>query len=164
MASSRAVAAERGGRWPGRAHYNIPRRYPRRSDPQSESRLGDSCATDIAFSGMIARLIFPAWHPAIPFLLLLTIADDALALLILAVFYPSGPLSVIALATLMTAAVFAALWLRRRRVRSFWPYVVRPSALSSATLRYSGLHPALALVPIVPLMPHSARARAVRST
>ena len=46
--------------------------------------------------------------------------------MILAVFYPSGPLSVIALATLMTAAVLAALWLRRRRVRSFWPYVIGP--------------------------------------
>ena len=38
------------------------------------------CATDIAFSAMIARLIFPAAHPAIPFLLLLAIADDALGL------------------------------------------------------------------------------------
>ncbi len=28
------------------------------------------CATDIAFSAMIARLIFPSGHPAIPFLLL----------------------------------------------------------------------------------------------
>ena len=50
------------------------------------------CATDIAFSAMVARLIFPATHPAIPFLLLLAIADDALGLVILAVFYPSGPL------------------------------------------------------------------------
>ena len=77
--------------------------------------------------------------------------------MILAVFYPSGPLSVIALATLMTAAVLAALWLRRRRVRSFWPYVIGPGALSWAALHYGGFHPALALVPIVPFMPHSAR-------
>src|SRR5919108_4209595 len=51
------------------------------------------CATDIAFSAMVARLVFPASHPAIPFLLLLAIADDALGLVILAVFYPSGPLA-----------------------------------------------------------------------
>ena len=38
------------------------------------------CATDIAFSAMIARLIFPSAHPAIPFLLLVAIADDALGL------------------------------------------------------------------------------------
>jgi NhaA family Na+:H+ antiporter len=114
------------------------------------------CATDIAFSAMIARVIFRPGHPAIPFLLLLAIANDALGLLILAVFYPSGPLSVIVFATLMTAALVAALWLRRQRVRSFWPYVIGP-VLSWAALHYGGFHPALALVPIVPFMPHSAR-------
>src|SRR5687768_9443011 len=82
------------------------------------------CATDIAFSAMVARLVFPTAHPAIPFLLLLAIADDALGLVILAVFYPSGPLSPLALVALMTAAILAAIWLRRRRTRSFWPYVI----------------------------------------
>src|SRR6185503_17299321 len=48
------------------------------------------CATDIAFSAMVARLIFPARHPAIPFLLLLAIADDAMGLVILAAFYSLG--------------------------------------------------------------------------
>ena len=115
------------------------------------------CATDIAFSAMIARVIFPSGHPAIPFLLLLAIADDALGLMILAVFYPSGPLSVAALAILMTAAVLAALWLKRRRVRSFWPYVLGPGSLSWAALYFGGFHPALALVPVVPFMPHSPR-------
>ena len=115
------------------------------------------CATDIAFSAMIARLIFPNGHPAIPFLLLLAIADDALGLMILAVFYPSGPLSVAALGMLMTAAVLAALWLKRRRVSSFWPFVLGPGALSWAALYFGGFHPALALVPIVPFMPHSPR-------
>ena len=73
------------------------------------------CATDIAFSAMIARVIFSSGHPAIPFLLLLAIADDALGLMILAVFYPAGPLSVAALAILMTAAALAALWLAAGR-------------------------------------------------
>lgn len=41
------------------------------------------CATDIAFSAMVARMIFPSGHPAIPFLLLLAIADDAMGLIIL---------------------------------------------------------------------------------
>ena len=84
------------------------------------------CATDIAFSAMIARIIFPTGHPAVPFLLLLAIADDALGLIILAVFYPSGALSFTALGVLMTAAVLSALWLRRRQIRSFWPYVLGP--------------------------------------
>ena len=115
------------------------------------------CATDIAFSAMIARVIFPSGHPAIPFLLLLAIADDALGLMILAVFYPSGPLSVAALTILMTAAILSALWLKRRGVRNFWPYVIGPGSLSWAALYFGGFHPALALVPVVPFMPHSPR-------
>jgi Na+:H+ antiporter, NhaA family len=117
------------------------------------------CATDIAFSAMVARVLFPGGHPAIPFLLLLAIADDALGLMILAVFYPSGPLSVAALAILMTAALMAALWLKRRRVTGFWPFVIGPGSLSWAALYLGGFHPALALVPIVPFMPHSPRDR-----
>ena len=42
------------------------------------------CATDIAFSYLVARIIFKRGHPAIPFLLLLAIADDVLGLVILA--------------------------------------------------------------------------------
>jgi NhaA family Na+:H+ antiporter len=48
------------------------------------------CATDIAFSYLVARMIFGKNHPAIPFLLLLAIADDAAGLIILAVAYPTG--------------------------------------------------------------------------
>ena len=47
------------------------------------------CATDIAFSYLVAKAIFPR-HPAVPFLLLLAIADDAFGLVILALFYPAG--------------------------------------------------------------------------
>ena len=115
------------------------------------------CATDIAFSAMIARVIFPAAHPAIPFLLLLAIADDAMGLIILAVFYPSGAISFPTLIALMTAAILMAWQLRRRGIRSFWPYVLGPGALSWAALYFGGFHPALAMVPIVPLMPHGAR-------
>jgi NhaA family Na+:H+ antiporter len=106
---------------------------------------------------MIARMIFPGGHPAIPFLLLLAIADDALGLVILALFYPSGELSFIALVGLMTAAVLLALWLRRRRTHAFWRYVIGPGSLSWAALYLGGFHPALALVPIVPFMPHGPR-------
>jgi NhaA family Na+:H+ antiporter len=112
------------------------------------------CATDIAFSAMVARLVFRGSHPAIPFLLLLAIADDALGLVILAVFYPSAPLAPLSLAGLMSAALLTAIWLRRRRTCSFWPYIIGPGALSWAALFLGGFHPALALVPIVPFMPH----------
>jgi NhaA family Na+:H+ antiporter len=115
------------------------------------------CATDIAFSAMVARAIFPGGHPAIPFLLLLAIADDALGLVILALFYPSAALSFTALIGMMTAALVFAVWLRRRRTQSFWPYVLGPGVLSWAALYWGGFHPALAMVPIVPFIPHSPR-------
>ena len=112
------------------------------------------CATDIAFSAMVARIIFPPAHPAIPFLLLLAIADDALGLIVLAVFYPSGALSLPALVAFMTAAILLAGWLRRRGTASFWPYVIGPGSLSWVALYLGGFHPALALVPVVLFMPH----------
>ncbi len=115
------------------------------------------CATDIAFSYMAAKLIFPRNHPAIPFLLLLAIADDALGLILLALFYPSGPLSITAFVALMTPALLVAFWLKRQRVMTFWAYVVIAGGLSWAGLYYGGIHPALALVPIVPFMPHAKR-------
>jgi Na+:H+ antiporter, NhaA family len=115
------------------------------------------CATDIAFSAMIARMIFPAAHPAVPFLLLLAIADDAVGLVILALFYPSGTISLSALTGFMTVGLLLAMWLRHRRTRSFWPYVIGPGALSWTALSMGGFHPALALVPIIPFMPHSPR-------
>lgn len=115
------------------------------------------CATDIAFSYMAARLIFHKDHPAIPFLLLLAIADDALGLILIAVFYPTGALSLISFAAFMIPAVGAGLWLRRRRIRSFWAYTLFGGGLSWAALFVGGFHPALALVPIVPFMPHEKR-------
>ena len=114
------------------------------------------CATDIAFSYLVAKAVFRR-HPAIPFLLLLAIADDALGLVILAVFYPVGDLHLAAGVVLMACALGAAFVLRRHRTRLFWPYVLAGGAFSWAALFVGGLHPALALVPIVPFLPHAAR-------
>ena len=115
------------------------------------------CATDIAFSYMAARFVFPRNHPAIPFLLLLAIADDAFGLILLALFYPSGPLSLINFAAFMIPSIGLALALRRLRVLDFWPYALGAGGLSWLALYYGGVHPALALVPIVPFMPHAKR-------
>jgi NhaA family Na+:H+ antiporter len=114
------------------------------------------CATDIAFSYLVAKSIFRR-HPAIPFLLLLAIADDAFGLVLLAVFYPAHHLQVLIGALVMTAAVIVSFGLRRKRVQSFWPYLIAGGTLSWTSLYLGGLHPALALVPIVPFLPHAAR-------
>ena len=115
------------------------------------------CATDIAFSYMAARLVFPAKHPALPFLLLLAIADDALGLIMLALFYPTGPLSIVAFAALMIPALALSYYLKRVRTRSFWPYLAAGGGLSWCAMYFGGIHPALALVPIMPFMPHQKR-------
>jgi NhaA family Na+:H+ antiporter len=114
------------------------------------------CATDIAFSYVVARAIYGE-APAVPFLLLLAIADDALGLVILALFYPVGSLHLGVGIALFIAALGAAFALRRTRVVAFWPYLAGAGALSWAAFFMAGLHPALALVPIVPFMPHAAR-------
>ena len=113
------------------------------------------CATDIAFSYMVARIAFPAGHPAIPFLLLLAIADDALGLIILAIFYPSGPLAFGQLGLWLAGALALAWWMRKQRIGNFWLYLIGPGVMSWIGLYVGGLHPALALVPIIPFMPHA---------
>ncbi|MEL6600484.1 MAG: Na+/H+ antiporter NhaA, partial [Pseudomonadota bacterium] len=132
-------------------------------------------ATDIAFSYLIGRLIFGATHPAVGFLLLLAIADDAAGLIILAVFYPSGELAPEWLLLSFGAAGLAYLlanWLPRRldrhkqdRPNSTWvrstfgglPYVIG-GCISWYGFMRAGIHPALGLLPIIPAIPHADRA------
>jgi NhaA family Na+:H+ antiporter len=115
------------------------------------------CATDIAFSYLAARFIFPRNHPAIPFLLLLAVADDAIGLILLALFFPAANVSLAKFAALMIPAVAVSAWLRSRRTTSFWPYLTVGGGLSWAALFFGGIHPALAMVPILPFMPHAKR-------
>ena len=132
-------------------------------------------ATDIAFSYLVGRMVFGAGHPAVRFLLLLAIADDAAGLIILAIFYPSGELAPEWLLLSLGAAVavyllFNALprvmdrgnqlrtkstWVRNKL--SYWPYLVA-GALSWYGFQEAGLHPALGLLPVVPTIPHADRA------
>ena len=132
-------------------------------------------ATDIAFAYLVGRLVFGAGHPAVRFLLLLAIADDAAGLIILAVFYPSGELAPEWLLLSLAAAIGVFVlfnWLPRKLDRgdqvrrkstwvrnnlSFWPYLVA-GALSWYGFAEAGLHPALGLLPVVPTLPHADRA------
>jgi Na+:H+ antiporter, NhaA family len=115
-----------------------------------------SFATDIAVSYFVARIIF-GLHPAIPLLLLLAIASDALGFLALALSLPDADLRRRGGALIMAVALGLAFGLRRARVRSFWPYVLAAGSVSWLAFFWTGLHPALALVPIMPFLPHAAR-------
>ncbi len=112
------------------------------------------CATDIAFSYLVARFIFGAGHPAIAFLLLLAIADDAAGLMILAIFYPQAPI-VPQWLLLTVGAMLGAMLLRRMKVQSHWMYFAGPGVLCWFSFFQAHIHPALGLVPIIPLLPHA---------
>jgi NhaA family Na+:H+ antiporter len=114
-------------------------------------------ATDIAFSFLVARWLFTPRHAAVAFLLLLAIADDALGLVVLAIFYPTGVVRPLAFAIVLASALAFCWMLRRRRVVRVWPYIGIGGAGAWIAFFYGGLHPALALVPIVPFLPHAAR-------
>lgn len=112
------------------------------------------CATDIAFSYLFARMIFGPGHPAIAFLLLLAIADDAAGLVILAVFYPTDQI-VPGWFLLTLAAMGLAYGLRLLRVHNFWWYLLVPGTMSWFSFYMANIHAALGLVPIIPCMPHA---------
>ncbi len=112
------------------------------------------CATDIAFSYLVARLIFGPGHPAIAFLLLLAIADDAAGLIILAIAYPQGELQPEWL-LLTVVAIAIGYVFRRMRLHSFWWYLLIPGTLSWLSFYQTGIHAALGLVPIIPTLPHA---------
>jgi NhaA family Na+:H+ antiporter len=112
------------------------------------------CATDIAFSYLVARMIFGGGHPAIAFLLLLAIADDAAGLIILAIFYPKDPIQIQWL-LLTVAAIAIGFGFRKMKLQSFWWYLLIPGTLSWISFYMSNVHPALGLVPIIPCMPHA---------
>jgi NhaA family Na+:H+ antiporter len=115
---------------------------------------GVPTATDIALAWLVARTVFGQGHPAVDFLLLLAIADDAIGLVIIAIFYgdPSHPTEPIYL-LLCLAGMGIAWGLRRAGVKRWLPYVALGGPLAWTGLALAHLHAALALVMIVPLMP-----------
>jgi Na+:H+ antiporter, NhaA family len=119
---------------------------------------GIPTATDIALAWLAAKLIFGSGHPAVSYLLLLAVADDAIGMAIIAVFYPDPRIPVESHWLLLTAlGMLAAFGLRRKNVRTYWPYLLLGGGLSWAGLFLAHLHPALALVFVIPFLPHAVR-------
>lgn len=113
-------------------------------------------AVDVAFGYFVAMVIFGR-HPAVPFFLLLALASNALGFVALTPAATATDLQLATLLILMAAAIGVAIALRRWNIRSFWPYLLIGGSLSWCALVFGGVHPALALVPIVPFMPHGRR-------
>jgi NhaA family Na+:H+ antiporter len=115
-------------------------------------------ATDLAFGYFLARMIFGR-HPALTFVLLMAIVSNGLGFGVLAATHPFREIQPTSGALLMTLAIAFAATLRMAGTRSFWPYVIVGGTLSWFALSMSGFHPAFALVPILPFLPHAARDR-----
>jgi NhaA family Na+:H+ antiporter len=120
---------------------------------------GIPTATDIALAWLAARAVFGRGHPAIQYLLLLAVVDDGIGLAIIALFYgdPAHPMqpAYLALVALAMALAFA---LRRLGVASWVPTVAIAGPLAWVGLALARLHPALALVCVVPFLPARAGA------
>ena len=112
-------------------------------------------AIDLAFVYFIVKSIFGR-HPAVPFALMTAIVADLLGTAFIAsrqdfvAVQPGGT-------ALMLLALAGAWTLRKLRFNTFWPYLLLCGPLSWLALYLDGFHPALALVPIIPFVPHAHR-------
>jgi NhaA family Na+:H+ antiporter len=112
-------------------------------------------AIDVAFAYFLVKAIFRT-HAAISFLLLTAIIADAIGMFAIAgrqAFVDVRPGG----AALMVAAIALAFAFRLMTTRTFWPYLLVCGPLPWWALYLDGFHPALALVPIVPFLPHVPR-------
>uniref|UniRef100_A0A7S1MSC7 Uncharacterized protein n=1 Tax=Alexandrium catenella TaxID=2925 RepID=A0A7S1MSC7_ALECA len=117
---------------------------------------GVPTATDISLAWMFALLIFGSGHPSINFLLLLAIVDDAIGMGIIAICYPDPDHPVEPVWLLLVLAALVVSYILRRLHVPFWQaYILLAGPCAWFGLLKAHVHPALALVFVVPLMPAS---------
>ena len=116
-----------------------------------------AAAQDVALGYFIAKAIFRERRGPVGFLLVMAIVSDAVAIVSIAFWYPTTlEMSAVALGLMAMAMVVAAV-LRRAHVDRIWVYLVTSGTLSWLACYWSGIQPALALVPVVPFLPHRSR-------
>ena len=122
--------------------------------PDFANGWGITTATDIALAWLVAKIVFGKNHPAVSFLLLLAVVDDAIGLAIIAIFYPDPhhPTQLQYLGLVVAGMVVAYLF-RKFKINSVIVYVLVAGGLAWAGMYNAGLHPSLALIFIVPFMP-----------
>ena len=113
-----------------------------------------AAAQDVALAYFIAKAIFDERRGPIGFLLVVAIVSDAIAIASIAIWHPANPERLPLALAIMTAAIAVAAALRRARVDRLWVYLVTSGTLSWIACYWSGMQPALALVPVVPFLPH----------
>jgi NhaA family Na+:H+ antiporter len=113
-------------------------------------------AIDAAVTYYVLKTIMPRRSGAVPFALLVALITDGIALVIVAPKY-LGLESRAGGVALMTIALGLAAAMRVLKVRRFWPYLIVCGAMSWLAFYWEGLHPAFALIPIIPFLPHEPR-------
>merc|ERR1712087_489965 len=118
-------------------------------------------ATDISLAWMVAVQVFPLRHPAIDFLLLLAVADDAIGLIIIAAAYsdPAHPVQPQWLPMVVGAMIVCFLlrvlpgFFKLHFQTPWYLYLLFGGVMSWIGLLGTQLHPALAFVFVVPFLP-----------
>jgi NhaA family Na+:H+ antiporter len=110
-------------------------------------------AIDLAAAYYLARLIWPG-RAMLAFVVVTALVSDAFALAVTSRVQQVSldPATIL----LMASALGVAAILRLIHAR-YWLYLALPGVLSWLALRQAGLHPALALLPIVPFLPRVPR-------
>ena len=116
-----------------------------------------AAAQDVALAYFIAKAIFLERRGPVGFLLVMAIVSDAIAIASIAFWYPTNPETLPVAVGLMAMAILLAAALRAARVDRVWLYLVTSGTLSWIACYWSGIQPALALVPVVPFLPHRSR-------
>jgi NhaA family Na+:H+ antiporter len=114
-----------------------------------------ACAVDLAAGYYVLKLVCRR-SSVIPFFLVLGVVTNGLSLVIMAG-WPALTARHVWGAMLLSGALGSVAFLRRARVRSFWPYFAWSGVMAWWGFYVAGVHPALALVPIVPFLPHEPR-------
>jgi Na+:H+ antiporter, NhaA family len=92
----------------------------------------------------------------LPFVLLMGMTTNVLGVLVVGLQHGVIESRAIGV-TLVLVAVGVAFLLRAWRVPTFWPYLALAGTISWWALYWLGVHPALAFLPLVPLLPHEPR-------
>lgn len=116
-----------------------------------------AAAVDLAAGYYVMRLIYRRRATPILFVLLAAVITDTAAMIVVTLTDPDLRLHFAGL-TVVAAAVAGAAMMKRAGARTFAPYWFC-AAVSWFGFYWLGLHPALAFIPIVPLMPHEVRRR-----
>ena len=116
---------------------------------------GIPTATDISLAWVTAYFVFGSGHPAILYLLLLAIVDDGLGLIIIAIAYPNKSQSpnylylLLIVLSMLISYVFMKL-----KFMNWKLYIFIAGPVAWFGLMECSIHPALALVGVVPFLPN----------